>query len=278
MKLAHREGISIITIVLNGELLIEETIKSVIHQNNVDFEYIIIDGGSTDGTLNIINKYKNHIAHFVSESDKGIYYAINKGISLASYELIGLIHSGDCYKENALSEAYNVFKKYDADVVYGDIEILEDMYGHIFSKTLIANHKLLKNEMTIFHPSSFVKHAIYLEYGYYNTNYRSASDYDLFLQLFLQNKKFIYIPKELATFRSDGISSKNLKLSLYENYLIRKNRIGLLNATIFKIRRILLNHFFITRTIILNKLLGKNNIILLKKFYFEKIKTNYRNI
>ncbi len=101
--------ISIITIVFNGKSQIEQTIKSVIEQDDVEIEYIVIDGGSTDGTVEIIKSYIQYINYFVSEPDGGIYQAINKGISLASQPLVGLIHCGDFYRKNVLKTVYNEF-------------------------------------------------------------------------------------------------------------------------------------------------------------------------
>ena len=92
--------ISIITIVLNGEEYIEETIKSVLNQSEIDIQYIIIDGGSTDETINIINKYDSNIDILISEKDNGIYDAINKGVGLCKYSYVGIIHSGDTYNDN----------------------------------------------------------------------------------------------------------------------------------------------------------------------------------
>ena len=136
------KGISIITIVKNGIDFIEETILSVIHQKGVEIEYIIIDGNSEDGTKGVIKKYNKGISHFISESDGGIYQAINKGISLATMPIIGLIHSGDCYLPGALKKVINSYNKYGSGIYYGDI-IIREIVDHTLLSTLKSKRCLL---------------------------------------------------------------------------------------------------------------------------------------
>ena len=243
--------ISIITIVRNGVEHIEQTIQSVISQKKVGIEYIIVDGNSTDGTLEIIEKYRSEIDIIISETDNGIYDAINKGIRHATGCLIGIIHCGDFYAPDSLLKVYNKYKEAEGDVFYGDIEIMEEYKTDYILNYGKANHKLLIKRMSIFHPSSFIKHSIYKSFGSYNQNYKSASDYDFFLRLFLQDYKFVYIPYRLAFFRSGGMSSNNFKLSLRENYQIRKKHLNakkalsyvllmLFNHSIFTLRKVLI--------------------------------------
>ena len=181
-KEENKNGLSIITIVLNGEKYIEETINSVLSQKNIDLEYIIIDGGSTDKTLSKISKYKNKINLLISEPDEGIYYAMNKGISLASYDLVGIINCGDFYESNILSLVYDKFCLTSADVIYGDIKIIDQFKQrqYITIHRLKAKHNRLKNKMSIFHPATFVKRECYIQNKFYNTDYKLAADYDFF--------------------------------------------------------------------------------------------------
>ncbi len=265
MKKTIEDEISIITVVLNGATEIEETIKSVINQENVNIEYIIIDGGSTDGTIEKIAFYNKYIKYFISEPDNGLYHAINKGLSMASYPLIGLIHCGDYYSTNALSKVIKVFKDSNADVIYGNIQIRDEYSTKIYYKKLIANHEMLKTGMSIFHPATFVKRVCYQELGYYSTAYRLAADYDLFLNYFLLQVQFIHIPEVLAVFRSGGISSSNFVLSLKENYLIRKRRLGVKSAFKYGFIRVSYHIYFITRKMIIQMLIGKERYFNIKK-------------
>jgi len=118
--------ISIITVCLNSEKTIEQTIQSVIEQKDEDLEYIIVDGRSVDKTLHIINKYKNNISLIISESDNGIYDAMNKGISLATGDVIGIINSDDWYEQGTFEGIRNCFLRSDADVVYGKMNLVDE--------------------------------------------------------------------------------------------------------------------------------------------------------
>lgn len=261
------KGISIVTIVLNQKDLIEQTIKSVLEQSDVDIEYIVIDGGSTDGTVEIIESFRGHIAHFVSGPDGGIYQAINKGISFASYPLVGLIHCGDYYKKDVLKIVYDEFIKTKADVIYGNIEILEAVGHNVISRFPVANHKLLKDKMSVFHPSTFISLKAYREFGLYDTSYRSAADYDLLLRLFMKGCKFCYIPTILAVFNAEGLSSKNFKLSLSENTDIRLKYFSKWNGYRFYVLKSAIHLVFSIRKYVVKSLIGKkkfNKIKLLK--------------
>lgn len=258
--------ISIITIVLNQKDSIAETLESVLDQKNVSLEYIIIDGGSTDGTLEIIESYRDKIHSFITGPDGGIYKAINKGIAIASAPIIGLIHCGDKLKPDALLEVCKTFYESNADVVYGDIEIVEFIGQQYISKKYSANHIQLKKKMSIFHPSTFVSKNIYDNNGGYNTCYQSAADYDFFLNLFIRGYKFVHVPKVLAVFAAGGFSEKNYKLAKCENYNIRFNRLGYSAAVLYWISSTCSHFFFSTRKQILTKLIGINNFNRLKLF------------
>lgn len=261
--------ISIITIVLNQKDLIDQTIESVLEQEYVDVEYIVIDGGSTDGTLERIAIYKERLSHFVSEPDGGIYQAINKGISLASRPLVGLIHCGDYYQKNVLKIVCDQFQKTNADVIYGDIEIIESVGDKYISRFPKANHILLKRRMSIFHPSTFISLKAYKELGLYDTTYKSAADYDFLLKLYINKYSFVYISEVLAVFRKGGISSKNFKLSRDENIRIRSKYFGFWKGFRYGLIKTAVHIFFSLRKHLVLLFIGENNFNRVKRFIYR---------
>ena len=127
--------VSIITVVYNGEKHIEQTINSVLNQTYSNIEYIIIDGDSTDNTLNIIKKYEDKIAHFISEKDSGIYNAMNKGLALTKGEIISILNADDYYFENTLQQVVDIFSTSQSDIVYGNMAV---SYTHLTLPTICS--------------------------------------------------------------------------------------------------------------------------------------------
>lgn len=260
--------ISIITIVRNQEQYIEETIKSVIIQSVPDLEYIIIDGASSDGTLEIINKYKDKISIIISEKDNGIYDAINKGIKLAKYPLIGLLNSSDVYVPGILKKVVELFYDHPVDVMYGDIMFKEEELNEEFISIGIANHHALKHSMSIFHPSTFISKNTYKNFGTYNLLYESASDYDYLLRLYLNNLQFQYLPEIVTIFRKGGKSgSANFYLNLKENFQIRLRNLGFFQAYLFLLSHVSSYIYFNLRRKIIISLFGYNIFLKIKKTY-----------
>ena len=195
---------SIITVVLNNKKFIEETINSVINQNS-NFEYIIIDGGSTDNTVEIIKKYENRIDLWISEKDEGIYDAMNKGIILSNGEYIGMINSGDSYKSKSLEIINNYIKRNnDIDFIFGSVQ--KKILKSGFSKNKL-------NWSFDFYPSHssgfFVRSNVQKKIGLYNTKYKLSADYDFFYKLIKQNYNGIATKKSevIGNFRSGSYSS-----------------------------------------------------------------------
>jgi glycosyltransferase involved in cell wall biosynthesis len=200
--------ISIITVVYNGAKTLEQTIQSVINQTYNNIEYIIIDGGSTDGTLDIIKEYENHISQWVSEPDKGLYDAMNKGISIANGELIGMINSDDWYEDNAVELIADAYQKHsEKRIFHGDrFDVLENGTKSI-RKFHPSKFKFLYYGMTYNHPSMFIHRDIYKK-SFYNINLKALSDYEFVLKQFLKNKNsFHYVPKTYVNYRLTGISA-----------------------------------------------------------------------
>lgn len=270
VNIFNDKGISIITIVLNQKDLIEQTIKSVVEQEEVDIEYIVIDGGSTDGTVEIIKSYNQHIHCFVSEPDGGIYQAINKGISFATKPLVGLIHCGDFYEKNVLKNVYNEYLKTNADIIYGNIDIREQVGDNIISHFPIANHLLLRNKMSIFHPSCFISLKTYQEFGVYDVGYRLAADYEYLLKLFVNGCRFVYLPDVVAVFNAEGLSSKSFNLSLKENTKIRAKYNGKLNAFVYFVRKSVTNFYFSFRKQLITLLIGEDTFNKMKSRKYSK--------
>lgn len=217
--------VSIITVVYNGEKYLEQTINSVLEQTYRNIEYIIIDGGSLDGTLGIIKSYEKHITKWISEPDQGLYDAMNKGIKIAKGELIGMINSDDWYEPNAVELIVDVYKKnLEKKIFHGNrYDIFQDR-TKIIRKFNPSRFKFLYYGMTYNHPSMFVHKDIYRE-SMYNTSLKALSDYEFVLTQFLKNKNvFFYINEVYVNYRIGGVSGKiNIKNKLKEGFIARKS-------------------------------------------------------
>ncbi len=217
--------ISIITVVYNGEKYFEQTILSVINQTYKNIEYIIIDGGSTDGSIDIIKKYKDNISYWISEPDKGLYDAMNKGIKIAKGELIGMINSDDWYEQDALEIMANAYRNNpEKNIFHADRYDIDDFGNKKIRKFHPSSFKFKYYGMTYNHPSMFISKQEYIKHVY-NISLKSLSDYQFVLEAFLENKKsFFYIDKPIVNYRLEGISAQILLYeSLQEGFLARKN-------------------------------------------------------
>jgi len=194
--------VSIITPVLNGAKHIEETILSVIGQSYTNIEYIVIDGGSTDGTLDLINKYQDKIDCWISEKDKGIADAFNKGVSRANGEWVGIINADDWYELDAIE---NLVKMSSGDIVYGDMRL----WRGCVSLVCISNHVYLNKVMSLNHPSIFVRNKVYKEFGSYNLKYKYAMDYEFLLRAMTKGVVFQNTNIVFSNFRTGGASDEN---------------------------------------------------------------------
>ena len=198
--------VSVITVCLNSEKYLEQTIQSVINQSYDNIEYIIIDGGSTDGTPDIVKKYRDRIACWVSESDRGMYDAMNKGIVLAKGELVGIINSDDYYQPNAVEIIVNEFKKDKGSGVFcGEVLFFlnEKNGSRVTWRRRLAN--LGKFGQEVVHPAIFVKKEVYKKYRY-DIRYRLASDIDFVYILYFSGIKFHTCPELIADYRVGGAS------------------------------------------------------------------------
>jgi len=207
--------VSIITVCFNNAEMIEDTINSVLRQDYNNTEYIVVDGASTDGTLDILKKYHNQIHKYISESDKGVYDAMNKGLNLATGDIMGFLNSGDFYtNEKVIGRIVEVTKVNNVDCCYGDLEYVVENNP---SKT-VRRWKSQPYQSGLFkkgwhppHPTFFAKKIIFDKYGGFDVNYDIGADYELMLRFLEKHHiKSCYIPSILVKMRTGGKSNKNL--------------------------------------------------------------------
>jgi glycosyltransferase len=207
--------ISIITICHNNEKNIRPTIESVINQTYRNIEYIIIDGASRDKTLEIVNKHKNKIDVIISEPDKGLYDAINKGIQNATGDVVGLIHAGDqLYNETVLEKVSRFFEVNDVDALYGHSQILSSDGKKVvrINKSPSFKKSLFKYGWMPSHQSFYAKRILFQEYGMYNLKYKIAADYELLLRyMYFNHIKAALLDEFIVKFSLGGTSSKSVK-------------------------------------------------------------------
>lgn len=208
--------VSVVTVTFNSAQTVEDTIKSVINQDYKNIEYLIIDGLSTDNTLDIVNKYKDHIAIVVSEKDNGIYDAISKGIEKATGDIVVALNSDDMYASNdVISKVVEVFNAKQADAVYGDLNYVDRFdTAKVIRKWKSGSYKkgqFLKGWMPP-HPTFFVRKHCYQKYGSFNLSLKSAADYELMLRFIHKYEiKVAYLPKLIVNMRAGGQSNVSFK-------------------------------------------------------------------
>lgn len=198
--------ISIITITYNSEATLEDTIKSVISQGYSDLEYIIVDGLSQDGTMDIVQKYQNNIQVVISEKDKGISDAFNKGINAATGDIIGIINSDDMLTPNALNKLAEQIDA-DTDVAYGKAY-------RLYSDGSVRDYlprdlKIFTYKMPLVHPATFVRKSAYEKHGVFNVDYHYCMDRAVLYKMYQGGAKFQYIDEYLAYYRMGGMSENH---------------------------------------------------------------------
>jgi len=215
--------VSIITAVLNRVETIEYCIRSVLSQSYKDIEHIIIDGGSTDGTVDVIKKYKKEISYWVSEFDNGMYDGMNKGIREADGHIVGILNSDDVYAgDDVISIVVGEFTSSEVHSVFGDLVYVKgDNLKKIvrkYSSSRFHPGKLAYGWMPA-HPTFFAKREIYGLYGLFKTDYQIAADYELVTRFLWKNRiSYRHIPRVLVKMRTGGASTRNLK----SNWILNK--------------------------------------------------------
>ncbi|MCC6181333.1 MAG: glycosyltransferase, partial [Bacteroidia bacterium] len=219
--------VSIITITYNSDATLKETMESVINQTYPNIEYIIVDGLSQDNTLSIVNNYKDKISKVVSEKDKGLYDALNKGINLATGDLVGILHSDDFYTHpQVIEHVVKALQEDNADAVYADLYYVDrNDTSKIFRKWKSGHYKhgmFYKGWMPP-HPTFFAKKSCYQKFGMFNLNFNSAADYELLLRLIHKHQiKLAYLPEFIIKMRVGGKSNQSFSNRLKANQEDRK--------------------------------------------------------
>lgn len=218
--------ISIITVVFNGHSLIERTIKSVLVQSYPHIEYIIIDGASKDGTLDIIEKFRTRIQTVISEKDKGIYDAMNKGLLLAKGDYVLFLNAGDeLYSDSTIKEVFASSK--DADVYYGNTAVVDEQRNILGDRRLTPpsslNWKSFKFGMSVSHQSFIAKRSLCEPYS---MDYQLGADIDWIIRILKKSKKIVYTKIYIAKFLEGGVTSNKRTLAWKERFDVLSKHYG----------------------------------------------------
>jgi len=220
--------VSIITVCLNSEKTISDTLNSVLNQSYKNIEYIIIDGISSDNTINIIKKFAeetNKSITLISEHDNGLYDAMNKGIKLAKGNIIGIINSDDWYEHDAVFNIVDCFNKGKVDAVQGNMNVYDSKKILYIAKPY-SNLDKLRKGMVMNHPTLFVKKEVYNKYGSFDIDIKTAADWDFALRLWKNNVKIGCTNNVIANFRVGGISfAFNIEMIKEKHFVRKKNKI-----------------------------------------------------
>lgn len=207
--------VSVVTITYNSEKTLKDTIESVLSQDYPNIEYIVVDGSSSDGTLEILKNYPDKI-RWISEKDKGIYDAMSKGVAMATGDIVGIINSDDFYPDNkVVRRVVEKFASSDADAVYGDLQYVDHHDITLQKRNWISGeydrNNFLRGWMPP-HPTFFLKREAYEKFGLFDPTFKSAGDYELMLRmLYKHNLKAGYIPHVQMKMRAGGVSNVSVK-------------------------------------------------------------------
>mgnify|MGYP000353677507 CR=1 FL=1 len=201
--------ISIITVVFNSKKMLKKTIESILDQSYKNIEYVIIDGGSTDGTIDVIKAYEDSIDYWCSSPDKGISHAFNKGLEKASGDIIGILNAGDIFLDDALLHVSKAFEKNNIDFLYAN-SVLKNQHDNEI-RTLIPKTitKFPYGGMPFQHSTLFIKKSVYDIAGNFNVNYKVAMDFELLLRIYKLDYIGHYLDRRLSIYYRGGMSDKN---------------------------------------------------------------------
>lgn len=198
--------ISIIMATYNAEDTLRQAIQSVVKQNYQQTELIVIDGQSTDGTIDIIKEYEQYITYWTSEPDAGVYDAMNKGISKATGDVIAFLNSDDWYEDNAFEQVSAYFEQNEIDILVGNVNCILNNQSYQ-ERTEVPNPEELRLQMIYYHQGMFVRKEVFEQVGKFNLNYKIVADYDWTLRVYLQGYSFMVVKVTFANYRCDGLSS-----------------------------------------------------------------------
>ena len=203
--------VSIITVVWNNKATIKNAMDSVLSQDYNDIEYIVIDGGSDDGTIDVIDRYRNKISIFLSEPDKGIYDALNKGIGLASGEVVAILHSDDQFcNSRVVSNMMEKIEQTKVEFCFSNMVLVDEPSGKILRYYMASYFKIWMFKIGWMppHPTCFIKRSLFDEFGMYSTDYKIAGDFDLLVRFFYSRKiRWSYLNQITVKMSTGGVSN-----------------------------------------------------------------------
>jgi glycosyltransferase involved in cell wall biosynthesis len=241
--------VSIITIVYNNAQYIRDAVQSVLSQGYPRLEYVVIDGGSTDGTVEIIEEYRDYISVFISEPDKGLYDALNKGIKNAAGDVIGILHSDDLFcNENVVSASIQQMRNTSSEFCFSDMVFIDDVSGKIVRYYMAHYFKrwLFRIGWMPPHPTSFINKSLFDEFGLYSTEYKIVGDYDFFVRVFFGREinwtylNLVSVKMRMGGASNSGFTSKKLIFDEI-NRSLKSNQVW--SLSIFQLGRYIIRMF-----------------------------------
>jgi glycosyltransferase involved in cell wall biosynthesis len=231
--------VTVVTVVLNDKEHVAETIESVLSQSYEKIEYIVMDGGSTDGTMDILMQYKQRIQHLVSEPDRGISHAFNKGLTLSRGEVVGILNAGDWYEPHAVASIVDAYlRNRSVDVFCGGVRYWADEEPELLC---YSNPDLIHRETSIYHPTVFITQRGYQRFGLFDESFRLAMDYELLLRFKMKGAAFVPVSRVLANMRYEGLSTTNWMKGLLEVKQARARYFPKANVAFHHTRAVFMN-------------------------------------
>jgi glycosyltransferase involved in cell wall biosynthesis len=218
--------VSVITVCLNAEAHVRAAMESVLGQSYPAIEYLVVDGGSTDGTLEVIREFEPRFKgrlRWISEPDSGLYDAMNKGLALATGGLVGILNADDFYEFDAVERAVDAWLMApDAGVLYGDLRTIDaEGTRAVLETPATVSAEQMRSSMTLHHPATFIAASVYAEQGTYDTSYRIAADYDFLLRCMDAGVRFTHVDGVLTNFSLEGVSNKAVRAADRESTRVR---------------------------------------------------------